>query len=305
MHSFDYHEPTTIGAAVGLLGELGDDATLIAGGTALALLLKEGLIRPDHLIGLRRIAELSGIAALDDGGLEIRALTSHRQAETSALVSAYCPALAETFGTVATIRIRNQGTIGGNLAHADPAQDPPPMLLALAADVVLAGPAGERTVPLDGFFVDYYETTLAADEVLVAVRLPPLPAAARTAYVKFLPRSQSDYATASVAVFLELDADGRCRDLRIGIGAASSTPIRAKVVEDALRGERLAPGLVRAAAALIEPEIDPLDDARGSSAYKRSMTREWIERTILDLARRPGPATAAGDRPFRTAAGIR
>jgi carbon-monoxide dehydrogenase medium subunit len=303
MHPFAYHEPATLPEAIARLGELrgrGDEATLIAGGTALTLLLKEGLVQPDHVVGLRGLAELTGIGPTAGGGLEIRALTTHRQAETSALVRAHCPALSETFASVATIRIRNQGTIGGNLVHADPAQDPPPMLLALAADVVLAGPAGERTVALDGFFVDYYETAIQDDEVLVAVRLPPLPTGARTAYVKYLPRSRSDYATASVAVVLDLDEDGRCRDLRVGVGAAAATPVRARVVEDALRGEVLTPGIVRDAAALIDPELDPLDDARGSATYKRAMTREWIERSILGLAR-----PEAADRQPRTAAGIR
>lgn len=301
MHPFDYHEPSTLADAVRLLQRFGEGAALISGGTALMLLMKEGLVRPEQLIGLRGIAELRGVAATAGGGLEIRASTTHRQAETSDVVRSYCPALCETFASVATIRIRNQATIGGNIAHADPAQDPPPMLLALDAAVVLVGPDGERTVPLDGFFVDYYETAIAEDEVLVAVRLPPLPPGALVRYVKFLPRSRSDYATTAVAVCLDLNADETCRDIRIGIGAAASTPVRARRVEDALRGEVLTTQVVRDAMALVEGEIDPLDDARGSADYKRSMTREWVARTVLDLAGRSVASGRANGSPVADA----
>src|ERR1700686_4668957 len=121
----------------------------MAGGTALVLLMQQGLVQPGHVVGLRGVGELAGIRRLDDGGLEIRALTTHRQAERSAEVQAYCAALAETFARVATVRIRNQATVGGNLAHADPAQDPPTMLIALDAEIVLTSQAGERTLPLD------------------------------------------------------------------------------------------------------------------------------------------------------------
>src|SRR5438445_9237604 len=124
----------------------------MAGGTALVLLLQQGLIQPGHVVGLRNVEELNGIKRLANAGLEIRALATHRQAETSADVRAYCPALAENFGQVATIRIRNQGTVGGNLAHADPAQDPPPMLIALGAEAVVASRVGLRRIPLDAFF---------------------------------------------------------------------------------------------------------------------------------------------------------
>src|SRR6185436_16145112 len=152
-------------------------------------------------------------------------------------VRAYCPALAETFGHVATVRIRNQATVGGNLAHADPAQDPPPMLIALGAQIVLQGPAGARTLPLDEFFVGYLTTTLQPAEVLTAVRLPPLPADTRATYVKFLPRTQDDYATVSVGATLRLDGDGRCSEVRVALGGVAGVPLRARATEDALRGE--------------------------------------------------------------------
>src|SRR3981081_3846829 len=239
MNSFDSHAPTSLAETFSLLATHGDDAHLMAGGTALVLLLQQGLVQPGHVVGLRGVAELQGVRRLDDGGLQIRALTTHRQAERAADVQAFCPALADTFARVATVRIRNQATVGGNLAHADPAQDPPPMLIALSASAVVASSAGERRIPLDEFFVDYFETALQPGEVLVAVDLPPLAAGTRVTYKKFLPRTQDDYATVSVAAALRLGSDSQCEEVRISLGAAATTPVRARAVEDALRGQRL------------------------------------------------------------------
>ena len=226
--SFDYHAPTSLGETLDLLATCGEDAHLMAGGTALVLLMQQGLVQPGHVVGLRDVSELQGIRRLDDGGLEIRALTTHRQAERSSDVQAYCPALAETFARVATVRIRNQATVGGNLAHADPAQDPPPMLIALGAQAVVASRQGQRRIPLDEFFVDYFETALLPGEVLVAVELPPLAPGTRVTYKKFLPRTQDDYATVSVAARLRMGQDQRCEDIRLALGAAGTVPVRAR-----------------------------------------------------------------------------
>src|ERR671932_2723971 len=196
MRSFEYHRAGSLAEAIDLLHT--DDTHLLAGGTSFVLLFRQGLLQPRQVVDVRRLPELSGLRRTPDGDLEIGATTTHRQMEVSPDVRIYCPALSETFGHVATIRIRNQGTVGGNLAHADPAQDPPPMLLALGAQVVAHGPGGERVIPLDEFFVDYFETALARDEVLTAIRCPPLAVGTRATYVKFLPRTQDDYATVAV-----------------------------------------------------------------------------------------------------------
>ncbi len=278
---FELHQPDSIAEAMALLG--GDDVHLMAGGTSLVLLMNLGLVEPTRVISLRRISELQGIQARPDGGLEIRALATHRQGELSPEVQAYCPALATTFGHVATVRIRNQGTIGGNIAHADPAQDPPPMLIALGAQVVLTSQSGERVVPLDEFFVDYLTTTLKPGEVLTAIRLPPLPTGTRATYEKFLPRTHDDYATVSVAATLWLDGDGRCTDVHVALGGAAGIPVHAKSVEDALRGETPTDQRISEAAALVLDVVDPPDDARGSSAYKRRMARVWTERALRNL----------------------
>lgn len=268
-----------------LLRSYGEDAEPIAGGTSLVLMMKQGLVQPAVVIGLAGIAELHGIRASADGGLEIGALATHREIETSAAVRGFAPELARTFGRIATVRIRNQATVGGNLVHADPAQDPPPILLALDAEALVCGGDGARAIPLHAFFVDLFETALSEGELLRGVRIPPLPRGARVGYTKFLPRTEDDYATVSVAALVQVDDEGRCEEIRIGLGSLGTTPLRARAVEDALRGEVLTPAVVREAAALVAGEVDPLDDVRGSAGYKREMARVWIARTIEALAR--------------------
>jgi carbon-monoxide dehydrogenase medium subunit len=283
VNRFDYHAPTSLEETFDLLNTYGEDAHLMAGGTALVLLLQQGLLQPGHVVGLQKVGELQGVRRLDQGGLQIRAMTTHRQAEKAAEVQAYCPALVENFSHVATIRIRNQGTVGGNLAHADPAQDPPPMLIALDGQAVIASRQDERRVPLDEFFVDYFETALQPGEVLVSIELPPLPAGTRVTYKKFLPHTQDDYATVSVAAALRVGADNTCQDVRVALGAAATTPVHARNVENALRGQRLDAQKIKDAAALVRGEVDPLDDLRGSAAYKREMARVWTQRALQEL----------------------
>lgn len=292
MASFDYHAPRSLDEAIGLLQQYGDDAHLIAGGTSVMLMWKQGLVQPGHLVALRGLEELQTISVTPDGGLTLGAGLTHRQVESSSEVERYCPALADTISRVATIRIRNQGTIGGNLAHADPAQDPPPMLLALEAEVVARGPNGERRVPLDSFFVDYFETALEPGEVLTRIDLPPLQAGTVAAYQKFLPRTADDYATVSVAGVLRLNPDGTAARVRLGLGSVGTTPIRARAVEQALEGQTLTPERIKEAAQLVLDEVDPLDDVRGSAEYKREMARVWTQRTLQQLLDRAAAAQA-------------
>jgi carbon-monoxide dehydrogenase medium subunit len=284
MRPFQLHQAESVADALRLLEQHGDDDThLMAGGTSLVLLMQLGLMEPARIISLRRVEELNGIARTPDGGLEMRALATHRQLELSPDVQAYCPALAETFGHVATVRIRNQATVGGNLAHADPAQDPPPMLLALDAQVEVHSRSGARVFPLEELFVDYLTTTLQPGEILTAVRLGPLPDGTRATYKKFLPRTRDDYATVSVAATLRLDADGRCQDARVALGGVASVPLRARKVEDALRGQELTNERIAEAATLVTDLVDPPDDARGSANYKRRMARVWTDRALREL----------------------
>jgi len=286
VRTYDYSAPASIDEALAALKEYGDEAEFIAGGTSLILMMQQGLVQPQKVIGLGNIKELRGIKRSADGGLEVGAMTTHRQLETSPEAFAYAAALPQSLGVIATIRVRNQATLGGNLVHADPAQDPPPVLIALDAtiDVVKAG-GGARSIPMEAFFTDYFETTIGEDELLRSVKVPPMPSGSRLAYKKFLPRTEDDYATVSVAVRLGVDPDGTCKDIRIGLGALAVTPLRAKAVEAALLGQKLTEKSIKEAAALVRDEVDPLDDVRGSAKYKREMARVWTERTIALLAK--------------------
>lgn len=284
MRAYDLHQPASLAEALDLRAEHGDDDThVMAGGTSIMLLMTMGLVQPARVIALRKVPELQGIAAGADGGLTIGALATHRQLELAPAVRAYAPALSETFAQVATVRIRNQGTLGGNLAHADPAQDPPPMLIALDASVTVRSRTGERRLPVEELFVDYLTTTLRPDELLTAIHLPPLAPGTRAAYLKFLPRTHDDYATVSVAAALRLDGDGRCRHLRVALGGAAGVPLRVRAVEDALLGEHLTDARIAEAAALVDGAVDPPSDARGSAAYKRRMACVWTERALRSL----------------------
>jgi len=280
--TYDYHEPREVAEALHLLVKHGEDAHLIAGGTATVLLLRQGLIRPGHVISLRAIGALSGIGRAPDGGLRIGATATHRQAERSADVRALSPALTNAFASVATVRIRNQATVGGSLAHADPAQDPPPMLAALGAAVTAVSPRGARSIAVEDLAVDHFTTTLAGDEIITEVIVPPLAPGTRATYVKFLPRTADDYATVSVAAAMRL-ADGAVADARIVLGAVGPTPIRARAAEAVLAGAKPSRERLAQAAALVRDEVDPLDDLRGSAEYKREMARVWTERALLAL----------------------
>lgn len=271
--TFELHMARSADEAVALLASLGEDAVVLAGGTAFALLWKQGLIRPAHVVDIHGIDALRGIARTADGGLRIGALCTHREVERDPAVAAYCRALTDTFEHVATVRVRNQATVGGNLAHADPAQDPPVMLLALEAIAVARSSRGERRIPLGSFFVGQLATSLEPDELLIEVVLPSLPAGARAVYRKFLPRTADDYATVSVAA---VRAGGATR---IALGSVAPTPVRATACEQAI-----AEGLSASdAAALVDEAIDPVDDARGTAAYKRRMARVWTERALRAL----------------------
>jgi carbon-monoxide dehydrogenase medium subunit len=283
--SVDYHEPRTLDETLALMQRYGEDAHLIAGGTATVLLMRQGLLRPGHLVSLRRIEGLDRITRNPDGGLTIGAMATHRAVERSREAYAYSPALVDAFKSVATVRIRNQATVGGNLAHADPAQDPPPMLAALGGTVGARSPRGDREIPVGALAVETFTTCLAHDEVITHVTLPPLEAGTRETYLKFLPRTFDDYATVSVAATLRFADDGTIAEARIVLGGVGPTPIRATRVEAALRGASAARDRIADAAALVREEIQPLDDLRGSAAYKREMARVWTERALAELTR--------------------
>ena len=280
MNPFAYHTPETQEEALTLLHQHGDNAKLMAGGTALVIMMKQRLVLPETLISLHRLRGLSDVQEVN-GTLQLGALLTHRAAETSPLLRARLPVLAETYRHVATLRIRNVATVGGALAHADPNQDPPVTLLALDARVQLAAVGGSREIPLEDFFADYYETALRPDELLTAIRVPlPAPHTGST-YIKFLPRTADDYATVGVAATVRLDpATGTCQDCRIALGSVGSTPLRAQQAEGVVRGQRLTPELLREAGAVAQQQTDPISDTRGSAEYKRAMAGVFVRRAL-------------------------
>lgn len=283
LHDFTFHRPATLQEACALLDEHGYDAQPFAGGTALVVLMKQSLALPDHLVSLDRIEGMSEIR-LDGDALHVGALVRHRDVETSPLVREVVPLLAETYARVATVRIRNMATVGGGLAHADPAQDPPAALIALGASVRAVSSGGARTIPVEELFFDYYESALEPGEIIESVTVPRPAPGARSVYLKFLPRTEDDYATVAVAAVGEVD-DGTCASVRVALIAAGPTPVRATEVESALTGQPVSAESIRLAAETVRDQVDPLDDFRGSADYKREMavvfTRRALERTLL------------------------
>ena len=282
MRPFDYLEPETLEEALGLLAQDAEDTVVMAGGTSMVILMKQDLVRPARVIGLRKLAPLRAIG----GGAPLRlgALATHGAIARASAVRKFAPALASTFASVATVRIREQATVGGNLAHADPAQDPPVTLLALDAVAVVASARRRRRVPLTDLFVDVFETSLEPDELLLEVEIPAPPVGARVTYQKFLPNTLDDYATVSVAAVVATAADGTCTHARIALGGAGPVPMRALDAERSLLGRRLDAATIREAGALAAAATDPLPDLRGSAAYKRAMAAVWTARALREIA---------------------
>ena len=294
MNAFDYRAPRAVDEAVAILREYGEDAKVIAGGTALVTMMRQHLVRPGCLVGLREVQGLDRIETTN-GALRLGALVTHREAEVSPLVRERLPVLAETFRRVATVRIRHMATIGGALAHADPNQDPPVTLMALGARVEIRGAGGRRELPLEEFFRDYYESALEPGELVTAVTVPVPPPRSGATYMKFLPRTADDYATVAVAATVTLEPDGeRCREARIALGSVGVTPLRGRAAEALLAGERPSESLLRAAGEAAKGEVDPLSDHRGSAAYKREMAAVMVGRALAqawESARRAVRAT--------------
>jgi carbon-monoxide dehydrogenase medium subunit len=277
----------SIPEAIAALQEYGDDATVIAGSTAVTIMLQQGLIEPGVIVSIGRIPDLDRIERVDQH-LRIGALTTHRNVELSADVRQALPILAHAFGVVANVRVRNAATVGGVVAEADYASDPPAVLRALDAEVEVIGPGGERTIPIADFLLGFYETALDEAEIVTHVGVPLLPSGAGSVYEKFTTRSSEDRPCVGVASVVRLEADGRtCAELRVAVGAAAEVPQRFTEVESAAVGRPLEDALAAEMATAYAEQIDPLTDMRGSDWYRREMIDVWTRRAIL------GAATAA------------
>jgi len=286
MIRFDYQEPTTLKKAFSLMEKHGDDARVIAGGTSLIIMMRQRLLMPKIVISLGRIPKFDRITYNKNDGLRIGAGARHRDIELSPAVRKHYPLLHETFRKVAQPRIRNMGTVGGNLAAGDPLTDPGASLIALDAEVVLTSRAGQRTLKLDEFFIDYYQTALDPGELLTEIHVPP-PQRPGWSHIKFTPRSVEDFATVGVAITLSAK-DGVCEDVRLGLNSVASTIVHAKQAEQILRGKTIDDDLLRRMGEIAASETDPVDDNRGSADYKREMVRVLVHRAAKEAIQRAG-----------------
>ena len=282
--AFEYHAPSTIGEATALLAKLGEDAKVLSGGQSLIPLMKLRLASPAHLVDINAIPGLSGIREAD-GFLRIGALTRESDLEESEIVRTRYPLLHDTSKVIADPIVRNLATVGGNLAHGDPANDHPATMLALGAEIVAVGPKGERRMPIATFFTGPFETGLKPDEILVEIRVPVPAARSGGAYLK-LERKVGDFATAAVAVQVTHGANGACEQAGIGLTNVGLTPIKATKAEASLKGKALDESAIKQASELAAQAAEPSADLRGSVEYKKDLVRILTARALRKAAER-------------------
>lgn len=276
--AFEYDAPTTLDEALGLLQKYGDDAKILAGGHSLIPMMKLRFATPERLIDINNIPGLSYLKE-EDGFLKIGAMTRESELEHSSFSEAPFPIFADATKLIADPQVRNMSTIGGNLAHGDAANDHPAVMLALNAEISIAGPEGIRNVAIDDFFYGFYMTAVQANEILTEIRIPVPGPGTGNAYHK-LERKVGDYATAGVAVQLTLGDDNICKSIGIGLTNVNPVPLRAKRSEEALTGQPLTARTISIAAQYAAEDCSPSPDLRGSEEYKRAMVKELTKRMI-------------------------
>lgn len=286
---FRYVAARSVDEAVGLLAEHGPEAKVLAGGQSLVPLMNFRLVRPAWLVDLNRVPGLSGIAR-SDGELVIGSMTRQAEVEGSRTIRELVPLISETVPFIGHPAIRNRGTVGGSLAHADPAAELPVAMLALDATMRVQGPAGAREVPAEAFFVSLLTTALGTDEILTSIRIGALERSCGWAFLEFA-RRHGDFALVAVAVTVRLE-HGRITDpVRLALGGIADRPIRARGAEALLRGARPAPGVYAAASSRAAGDVDPPSDIHGSADYRRHLTRVFVERALAQAVARAAGAT--------------
>jgi carbon-monoxide dehydrogenase medium subunit len=279
MKNFEYLEPSTIAEACALLKQYNGEAKVFAGGAHLTILMKQGLYQPKALVNIKKIAELKGIKFDSNEGLSIGALVTHHEVETSALVKEKFPVLCEAEKEVANIRVRNMGTIGGNLASGEPLTDLSQILISLDAKIEILGPGGSRTITVEELFVDFYQTSLAEDEILTRVVIPPLPPRSGVEYIRFSSSSVVDKPSVGVSVRISLQPRTELSQIvRIVLGCVGATPVRAPKAEALLTGKKVTPEIVEDVGVAASQECSPTTDLRGSEQYKRAIVRTLVKR---------------------------
>ncbi len=282
--SFEYFAPATLDEALALLSKYGDEAKILAGGHSLIPMMKLRLASPPYVIDINGLSDLSYIKE-ENGFLKIGAMTREADLEQSDLVAQKVPILLDTTKVLADPLVRNLATVGGNLAHGDPANDHPATMMALGAQVVAVGPNGSRIIPVDTFFLDLMMTRLEPDEILTEIQIPIPPAGSGGAYIK-LERKVGDYAIAAVAAQVTLSADDGCQTVGIGLTNVGNIPIKAQAAMDYLKGRKLEAAVLAEAGRLAASQADPTDDLRGSAEYKRSLVNTLTQRALARAAER-------------------
>jgi carbon-monoxide dehydrogenase medium subunit len=282
--AFDYMRPTSLAEATRLLASHADDAKILAGGHSLVPMMKLRLAIPRVLIDIGRLSELSGIHE-ENGTIIIGACTTHYAAETSALLQQRCPLLAETAAAIGDVQVRNRGTIGGSVAHADPAADWPAAVLALDAQIKLVHRAGTRLVKATDFFVEMLTTAMESHEILTELHVPANPARTGGAYLK-VPQPASGFALTGVAAQVTLGADHTIQRVAVGITGVSSKPFRASATERALQGQRATAEAVAQAATRATDGVEALEDIHASGEYRLHLARTYTKRALQQAIER-------------------
>jgi carbon-monoxide dehydrogenase medium subunit len=275
--AFEYHSPANVKEALALLAKYKGNAKLLAGGHSLIPMMKLRLAQPKHLIDIGRLKNLAYIKE-SGKGIAIGAGTTHWTVESSAVLKKKCPLLPEVAGQIGDVQVRNKGTVGGSLAHADPAADYPAAILALGAELVATGPKGQRKIKAGDFFVDLFTTALRGNEILTEIRIPALPPRTGVAYVKF-PHPASRFAIVGVAAVLTMDGN-TCKAARVGLTGLNPRAIRLAAVEGALTGKPLDAAALKAAAEKASGEVEPTADLSGSVEYKRHLASVFTRRAL-------------------------
>jgi aerobic carbon-monoxide dehydrogenase medium subunit len=276
--SFEYLRPETLSEAIALMDQHGETAKVLSGGQSLIPMMKVRLARPEYIVDINRITDLQYVKE-EDGFLKIGALTRESDLELSPLVQSKYPIILDTARLIADPQVRNMATVGGNLAHGDPANDHPATMLALEGEIVATGKNGQRTIPVKDFFLSVFSTALEQGEILTEIRIPIPPFGSGGAYFK-LERKVGDFATVGVAAQVTIDTGGACRRAGIGLTNVGPTPIKAFRAEEFLVGKMLDDRQIMGAAQLAAEDSQPSSDLRGPADYKQSMVRELTKRAL-------------------------
>lgn len=291
MIRFDFLEPASLEEAISLLQKYGDEAKVLAGGTDLLPRLKQRLLNIKYLVNLKKVPGLSGIVKDPKGALRIGSLATMRELEKSDLIRDSYKLLWEAASAVGSVQVRNLATVGGNLCHAAPSAETAAPLLALEAQANIAGPSGERTIPLKDFFAGPGKNVMQKGEILKEIMIPALPPRTGGHYFKLGSRQAMDIAVVGVASVVTMK-DGICGKCQIALGAVAPTPIRATKAENLLQGKKLEPQILEKAGIQAMEEAKPISDHRGSAEYRREMVKALTIRTVQEAARRAGSEAA-------------